>query len=53
MSAQKKKDPKKQKAGRARWLGISAKERREIAVKGGKKGAKALWKKYKLTPVEA
>lgn len=36
------------KAGRARWMGISAKERREIASKNGKKGAASFWKRYKL-----
>ena len=42
------KDPKKVKAGKARWKGVSKKKRKEIASAGGKKGAAALWRKYKL-----
>lgn len=34
------KDPKKQKAGRARWLSMSAKERKEFTSKAGKIGGK-------------
>ncbi len=43
------KDPKKQKAGRARWLSMSADERRKFTSEAGKKGGKALaekWKKF-------
>ncbi len=43
-----KKDPKKVKAGKARWKGVSAKKRRELTSAAGKKGAAAMWRKYKL-----
>lgn len=35
------KDPKKQKAGRARWLSMSAKERKSFTSNAGKKGGAA------------
>lgn len=41
------KDPLKVKAGRARWLSMSAKERSKFASENGKKGAIALWKKIR------
>lgn len=40
------KDPKKQKAGRARWLSMSSRERREFTSKAGKKGGAATKKKW-------
>ena len=49
------KDPKKVKAGRARWLSMSAKKRKAFMSKIGRKGAIALWGKIRsnsLSPVE-
>lgn len=42
------KNPKHVRAGRARWMSISAEDRRKQASANGKKGAASLWKKYKL-----
>ena len=42
------KDPKKVKAGRARWLSMSAKERKQFTSNAGKKGGaktKEVWAK--------
>ena len=41
------KDPKKVKAGRARWLSMSAKKRKKFMSDIGKKGATSLWKKVR------
>ena len=41
------KDPKKVKAGRARWLSMSAKKRKQFMSENGKKGALALWSKIR------
>jgi len=41
------KDPKKVKAGRARWLSMSAKKRKKFMSEIGRKGAIALWKKIR------
>lgn len=40
------KDPKKQKAGRARWLSMSAKQRKTFTSNAGKKGGAATAKKW-------
>lgn len=40
------KDKKKQKAGRARWLLMSAAERRKFTSRAGKKGGAATKKKW-------
>lgn len=40
------KDPKKQKAGRARWLSMSAEQRQKFTSKAGKKGGAATKKKW-------
>ena len=40
------KDPLKVKAGRARWLSMSAKERRAFTSKAGKKGGAATKAKW-------
>jgi len=48
------KDPKKQKAGRARWLSMSAKERKQFTSKAGKKGGaktREVWKRLKAGEV--
>lgn len=42
-----KKDPKKQKAGRARWLSMSAKERKEFTSNAGKKGGAVTAEKWR------
>lgn len=42
------KDPKKVKAGKARWKGVSKKRKHELLSAAGKKGAAAMWRKYKL-----
>lgn len=42
-----KKDPQKVKAGRARWLSMSAKQRKEFTSKAGKKGGAATALKWK------
>lgn len=44
------KDPLKVKAGRARWMNVSAEDRRKQASLNGIKGAAAFHKKYKLVP---
>ena len=41
------KDPKKQKAGRARWLSMSAKKRKKFMSEIWKKGAASLWAKVR------
>jgi len=41
------KDPLKVKAGRARWLSMSAKKRKKFMSDIGKKGAASLWKKVR------
>lgn len=41
------KDPKKVKAGRARWLSMSAKQRKKFTSEAGKKGGAATAKKWK------
>ena len=41
-----KKNPKKVKAGRARWLSMSAKERKAFTSKAGKKGGAATKAKW-------
>lgn len=45
------KDPLKQKAGRARWLSMSAKERKKFMSDNGKKGAKVLWERVRAGTV--
>lgn len=42
----KEKDPKKMRAGRMRWLSMSAKERKEFTSNAGKKGGPATAKKW-------
>ena len=41
------KDPKKVKAGRARWLSMSASKRKKFMSENGKKGAASLWAKIR------
>ena len=41
------KDPKKVKAGRARWLSMSAKQRKDFTSKAGKKGGAATAEKWR------
>lgn len=44
------KNPKKVKAGRARWLSMSADERKEFTSSAGKKGGAAtreIWRKLR------